>query len=90
MIQRISAKIVQALIINSQIDVDDDQKEVYIYGMECFINTAVPVIVLFVWAVYIGCIPETFIWIVSFTLLRKITGGYHASSQMKCIGGSIL
>ncbi len=90
MIQRLSAKIVQVLIINAQIDTDSEQKEVYIYGMECFINTVVPVIVLFIWALCVECIIETFIWIVSFTLLRKFTGGYHASSQLKCILGSIL
>lgn len=69
---------------------DEDQKEVYVYGLECFFNTSIPVILITMWSILNHCIWESFIWIMAFSILRKYSGGYHAPSQWACITSSTL
>lgn len=69
---------------------DEDQKEIYVYGLECFLNTVIPVILISIWSIFNHCIIESFIWICAFSTLRKYSGGYHAPSQWACITSSTL
>lgn len=70
--------------------IDEDQKEIYIYGMECFLNTSIPLLLIVIWGIINHCIFETFTWIFAFSFLRQYTGGYHASSQWICITSTTL
>ena len=90
MIQKLSRKVVTTLVTASHQTIDDEQQEVYLYGMECFLNTGITVCLLFIWGVFLDTLLETIIWIISFSLLRKYSGGYHAHSQLSCIVSSTL
>lgn len=90
MIQKLSRKVVTTLVTASHQTIDDEQQEVYLYGMECFLNTGITVFLLFIWGVFLDTLLETIIWIISFSLLRKYSGGYHAHSQLSCIVSSTL
>lgn len=90
MIYRFSKRTIEYLTSLSGQPIGQDQLDVYIYGLECFINTAVPVTLLTIWSLFSKCIFETWLWLFVFSLLREYTGGYHASTQFACITSSTL
>lgn len=84
MIQSISHYFSEKLASNSE------EQEVLQYGFECLINTLIPTIFYFLFALAQSMIFETIIWLVLFLLLRNYIGGYHASSHGRCIAISTL
>jgi accessory gene regulator B len=86
----ISKKIVQYLITASGIETESDQVEVYIYGLECFLNTGITVFILFIWGFLTNTLVETCCWIAAFFILRHHSGGLHAPTQISCIASSCL
>lgn len=79
MIQRISHYFSKKLASNSE------EQEILQYGFECLINTLIPIILYFLFALTQNMIFESIIWLVLFLLLRNYIGGYHASSHGRCI-----
>ena len=49
MITKGAIDIVNKLIRISGEDIDQDQQDVYIYGLECFLNTFITIILLMLW-----------------------------------------
>ena len=90
MISFLSKKITYFLIHTSNISPDSDQIEVYIYGLECFLNTGFTICILFIWGLFTNTIPETICWIIAFSVLRHHVGGLHAHTQLSCILSSCL
>lgn len=88
MINQFSKQIIDLIALQTKQRIDNEQLEVYIYGLECFINTAVPVILLTIFSFLSNSVFETWLWIVTFTILRRYTGGYHAPSQLACMTSS--
>ncbi len=68
---------------------DDDDKEVYIYGLECLLNTLIVISLLLVWSLFAHRFWETVLWISVFTLTRHYAGGVHAPSELTCILSSV-
>lgn len=89
MINRFSKQIINSIVSQTKRDIEFEQLEVYIYGLECFINTAVPVIILTAFSIFTSSVFETWLWIILFSVLRKYTGGYHAPSQLTCMTSTI-
>lgn len=89
MINQFAKQLINILTSKTKQSVDSDQLEVYIYGLECLINTAVPVILFTVFSFFTSTVFETWLWIITFSFLRKYTGGYHASSQLSCMASSM-
>lgn len=79
-----------AYYFSKRLSSDTDEQEILQYGLECFINTLIPTIFYFTFAVLQNMIFKTIIWIVLFLLLRNYIGGYHASSHARCITLSTL
>lgn len=71
-------------------DVSKDQLDIYIYGLECFFNTFVTIILLLFWGLLSHTLDYTLMWVIAFSLLRHFTGGAHAPTQLTCILGSFL
>lgn len=90
MINIISRKIIHYLITASAIEPESDQVEVYIYGLECFLNTGITVLILFIWGFLTNTFTETCCWLVAFSILRHHAGGLHAPTQISCIASSCL
>lgn len=90
MISFLSKKITYFIISTSNTSPDSDQIEVYIYGLECFLNTGFTICILFIWGLFTNTIPETICWIVAFSVLRHHVGGLHAHTQLSCILSSCL
>lgn len=85
MITYYSEKIVDILIQNSKIIADKEQRAVYVYGLECILNTSITLFILCTWGIISHSLLETMSWIVAFTLLRHHSGGIHANSHFSCI-----
>lgn len=90
MITTLSKKIVNFLTSVANTEPEPNQIEVYIYGLECFLNTIFTGLVLFVWGALTNTLVETCCWIVAFSILRHHSGGLHAHTQFSCILSSCL
>lgn len=90
MITAYSKKIVNWLLDRSGTLHDEEDIEVYVYGLECFFNTAIPLLILTVWGVLTHTTSETLCWIMFFSILRHHAGGLHASTQFTCILSSVV
>ena len=78
------------LITASGTEPDADQLEVYVYGLECLLNTGATIFILFVWGLITNTFLETSCWIITFSILRHHSGGLHAPTQFSCITSSCL
>lgn len=90
MIKDFSIKIVDMLIKHSGIISDEDQRDIYIYGLECLLNTGITIVILSIWGIITHSLFETLSWIAAFSLLRHHIGGLHAPTQFACILCSVL
>lgn len=70
---------------SKQLAANTEEQEILQYGFECLINTLIPLIFFFIFAIVKKMIVETIIWLILFLLLRNYIGGYHASSHGRCI-----
>ncbi len=64
---------------------EDENYTIYIYGMECMLNSVISTFLLIIIAILTDTLSETFLWIFMFCLIRHFIGGYHASSHHSCI-----
>lgn len=71
-------------------DICQDQLNIYIYGLECFFNTFITIILLTLWGILSHTLGFTWFWVMTFNLLRHFTGGAHAPTQFTCILGSFI
>ena len=62
MITKWATSIANKLAELSGEDVSADQLEIYIYGLECFLNTFITIVLLFVWGVLSHTLGYTLIW----------------------------
>lgn len=85
MITICSQKIVDYLLKRSKVIPDQEQVEVYIYGLECILNTAITLFFLTIWGFFSHTLIETYCWLVAFAVLRHHAGGLHAPTQFTCI-----
>ncbi len=82
-------KIIRKMLLIANIHEDDEQIEVYVYGLLSFIYTALPLSILLIIACTLNRLFDMFIWITYFILLRKYAGGYHATHPLTCFLYSI-
>lgn len=64
---------------------ENEYHNVIQYGIECIINTAVPITIYVIYALINKIFLSMCVWLVTFLLLRNLIGGYHASTHIKCI-----
>ncbi len=63
---------------------DKDNREVYKYGNEIIISTALDFLILFAFAIVFHDFATVFLFWIVFFILRKFGGGYHADTYLKC------
>lgn len=61
------------------------QAEVYEYGLVLIMTSALSFSVALVWGLAFQCLAEVMAFLAVFIPLRMFTGGYHASSHLRCI-----
>lgn len=89
MLTLFSKKFVDLLVHGSQKVFDEDDIEVYVYGVECFLNMVIVAGILCIWGIFTNSLFETFLWVAAFSLVRHYAGGLHAPSELCCIVSSI-
>lgn len=66
--------------------IEKEDEEVYSYGMELVLSAAVNIIISIVVAILTHTVLATFVFLVSFMVLRQVIGGYHAKTHFRCNG----
>ena len=82
MIRNLAEKIGHSLIHGGM---PEENFEIYAYGAECFLNLFISEILLLTFGLFTHRLPEILLWDISFMLLRRQIGGYHAHSHFSCI-----
>jgi len=67
------------------LNVDDDKEQIIIYGAINLLQTIFAVLWVIVIGILLGVLNEALIFSVSVAILRKYSGGVHASSPSRCI-----
>lgn len=90
MITTLSKRIVNLLISVSNTNPESEKVEIYVYGLECLLNTGITIFILFIWSLITNTLLETSCWLITFSILRHHSGGLHAPTQFSCITSSCL
>ena len=77
-INGICEKIVKTQIVSKQ-DVP-----IYQYGLKMLLLKVVYIASFIIYALLVGALKETILFLITYSLLRSYSGGYHASSILKC------
>lgn len=63
---------------------EKDELDIYIYGVELIIASAIGTFLILAISVCMSVLPEGLLFLVPFSLLRSFTGGYHCYTYLKC------
>ncbi|MCD7840625.1 MAG: accessory gene regulator B family protein, partial [Erysipelotrichaceae bacterium] len=64
--------------------INKENLNIYIYGFELMISSGINIVTTIVLGVLFSKLTECLVFLISFILLRKYCGGYHANSYLKC------
>lgn len=70
--------------------IEEEEVEVYHYGLELFLVTILKTMGFLVIAIILGLVKETIIFTIFFSSLRIQAGGYHAETPLKCFIGTLV
>lgn len=82
MITSLAQYIAVFLLKNSIID--SEKLDIYIYGFEIIISSSINIAIAALLGIVFAQFAECVIFLISFILLRKYCGGYHADTYLKC------
>jgi accessory gene regulator B len=83
MILWLSGKLTDALQGSGAISGDD--RDVYVYGLDVLLSTALNILCVLAAGLLLGRIPETLVYMLCFIVLRSAAGGYHANTHFVCL-----
>lgn len=69
--------------INKNI-IKNEDRDIYAYGYEVLISQIVYIVIMLIISLFFGAVFESILFFIGFYLFRKIAGGYHASTYIKC------
>ena len=82
MIYKTSRHITDKLIRHGRVDSDD--RELFEYGIFLVISQMIYALVCIICGIVFKCIAESLVLYVSFNFARKYSGGFHASTELRC------
>lgn len=74
-----------SLFLCSKESIEEEDIDIYTYGFEVLIDSVLETILLLIVGLVLNLLLETVVFICAFGIIRKFTGGYHASSKAVCI-----
>jgi accessory gene regulator B len=80
----------RAYYADSAVEYDEDDIEVYSYGLQMFIAPFLSVLFVLVLGFCIGKFFETAAFLAAFISLRPSAGGYHAKTHLRCFSGLLV
>lgn len=81
-------KILSSFIVNILLThhiVDKNDIEIYIYGTQLFINKLLHCFVILLTGLICGILPESIIFLLTYSQIRRFAGGFHAKNNVLCI-----
>lgn len=82
MIEKASQKLLN--FVANHTTIDDELADVYKYGIEISISTALNVLLTIILSLVLGDVLCGVVFLVCMVLIRSYCGGYHADSYFKC------
>ena len=82
MLNKIAYKIANKLLANKAIK--EEVLDIYVYGLELLLSSIFSAGVIITIGARLGRFPETVAFLLTFSVLRSFTGGYHANSYWTC------
>lgn len=82
MISKLSEKITNTLVEKNTISEDD--RELYEYGFFMLFSNLYFIVITCIFGLIFGVFFESLIFFISFMLIRKYAGGYHAKTETRC------
>ena len=82
MINWLSSLILDFIYGNS--DLSSEIKDIYKYGIEITLSSVLNIVLVFGASIIIGDIIAGVMFLLIFVLLSSFTGGYHASTYLRC------
>lgn len=67
-----------------------EQIPIFVYGLDSLLSSVFSYTLMLLLALLMGQLADGALWILSYTLLRQCAGGYHATTQLRCQGLSLL
>ena len=64
--------------------ISEDYFDIYVYGFELLISSILSTSIILLIGIILGKILQTIAFLITFSLLRSFTGGYHANSYWFC------
>lgn len=83
------AKKLTAFFIQRQV-IKDDDREMYEYCFQILLMNIVNFGTIFILGILFGCIVESLLFVIGFSVIRKQAGGYHAGTPLRCYLLSII
>ncbi|MDF2882005.1 MAG: accessory regulator [Clostridiaceae bacterium] len=63
---------------------EEEDKEIYVYGLHLIISTVIGITLIFILGLILNRLIYSIVFLISFIPIRMYSGGYHASSYVKC------
>lgn len=82
MLNKIATKLANRLLVKNV--VKEDLLDIYIYGFELIISSLLSASIVLLLGALFGQFLNSFAFLITFSLLRSYTGGYHASKYWIC------
>lgn len=83
------AKMLSSFFISKAL-IQEEEREVYDYCFEIMLSTVLNLMVVLFISIITHTIIPTIFYIVSFMIVRKTAGGYHAESHLACLAILVL
>lgn len=87
MIKKISELIAESMVLHTKLQED---REIYVYGLQIILNTIISLGIVLIAGYWLHIFCETLLFLFCYCSIRLFAGGFHASSNEKCIGTFIL
>lgn len=82
MISKLSVTIVNLLINNK--DISEEDRELYQYGLFMIISQTIYFLITIICGLSLSIFFESIVFYLTFQLIRRFAGGYHANTEAKC------
>lgn len=82
MINKLSARLTEKLLLKGVINEDD--RELYVYGLFMLLSHIMLFVAACIFGVLLNCLLESIIFYVAFQFIRRYAGGYHADTETRC------
>lgn len=82
MLNNLGKRLTNTLINNHQID--ESERCLYEYGFFILLSNMVYLIITLILGSVFNILIESIVFYITFSLIRRYAGGFHASSEMKC------